>query len=287
MTEDIKSLSVMRTQNLKNTRTPSQYGKPPRRRLKIADEIVESMRQDIVARRLQHGERLPSENELSERYGVSQPTIREATRALETLGLIVVVHGSGTFVRSEGEYGLASALQTLLQLESVSIMEVISVRQVLGRHSVELAASNATDEDLESIAQACDQLKRIEDTKDLEQVFSHIIGFQRALSVASHSPLLQSLELFLLALLHEVQVTSLAGRGLKFWRSRALEFQVYRVAILEGVRSGDPVKAGRAMDRYFKAQRERFEKDKKLRTIDLTSPGLINIVSDMVRQFRK
>jgi len=255
--------------------------------LKVADEIVESLRQDIVARRLQHGERLPNEKELSEHYGVSQPTVREAIRALETLGLIVVVHGSGTFVRSEGEYGLASALQTVLQLESVGIMEVISVRQVLGRHSVELAASSASDEDLVAIAQACDRLERIEDAEDLDQVFAYIIGFQRALSVASHSPLLQSLELFLLALLHEVQVTSLAGRGLKFWRSRALEFQVHRVAILEGIRSGDPVKAGRAMDRYFMAQRERFEKDKKLRTIDLTSPSLINIVSDMVRQFKE
>ena len=46
---------------------------PRVRRVKVVDEIIETMRQDIVTRRLRHGERLPSEKELSERFGVSQP----------------------------------------------------------------------------------------------------------------------------------------------------------------------------------------------------------------------
>ena len=115
---------------------------------KMADEIIETLRQDIVTRRLPDGERLPSEKELSDRFGVSQPTVREAIRALETLGLVEVLHGSGSFVRSSGEFALASALQTLLQLQSVGVMEVLNIRQALGRHSIELAAANATDDDI-------------------------------------------------------------------------------------------------------------------------------------------
>ena len=74
----------------------------------------------------------PSEKDLSERFGVSQPTVREAIRALETIGLVEVLHGNGSFVRGQGDYALASALQTLLQLESVGIMDVLDVRQVTG-----------------------------------------------------------------------------------------------------------------------------------------------------------
>ena len=268
------------------TRTPTRIGSTPRRRVKVVDEIVESLRQDIVSRRLQHGDRLPNETILAERFDVSKPTVREAIRALETLGLLEVMHGSGTYVRSQGDYGLASALQTLLQLESVSITEVISVRQALGRYSIELAASNATDKDIETIAQACERLENAGNIKELDEVLACIIDFQRSVSAASHSPLLQSLEGFLLALLHQLQVTSLADRGLRFWIKRALEFQPHRIAILEGLRSGDPAKAGRAMDKYFKAQRERLSKDKRLNSLDLTSPGLIHVVSDMVHQFR-
>src|ERR1700685_761340 len=98
------------------TSLPSELTKPRRRRVKLGDEIIEYLRQDIGTRPLPHGGRLPSEKELSDRFGVSQPTIREAIRALEAVGLIDVFHGSGSFVRSQGDYALASALQTLLQL---------------------------------------------------------------------------------------------------------------------------------------------------------------------------
>ncbi len=251
----------------------------------MVDEIIESLRQDIVTRRLRHGDRLPSEKDLSDRFGVSQPTVREAIRALETLGLVDVFHGNGSFIRSQGDYGLASALQTLLQLEGVGIMEVLDVRQVLGRYSIEVAALNATDRDLETIELACSRFEHLEELKD-DQVNAYVLAFQRAVSVASHRPLLHSLEEFLLGLLNEVQIKSLVNRGPHFWCARALEFQVHRVAILQGLKSGDPQVARQAMDGYFEAQRARFKQDKNLRALNLSNPDLINILADMVRQVK-
>lgn len=259
---------------------------PRRRRVKVVDEIIETLRQEIVTRRLPHGERLPSEKELSDRFGVSQPTVREAIRALETIGLVEVFHGNGSFVRSQGDYALASALQTLLQLESVGIMDVLDVRQLLGRHSIEAAALHATPEDIAAIEATSACFDRPSDLKDVDQVIAGVIDFQRAVSAAAHKPILQSLEAFLLALLNEVQFKSLSSRGIRFWRARALEFQPHRIAILEGIRSRDPVKARVAMDRYFQAQRARFEQDESLRSLNLSSPKLVTIVSDMVRQSR-
>jgi GntR family transcriptional regulator, transcriptional repressor for pyruvate dehydrogenase complex len=265
---------------VRNTNIP---GKPRRRKVKIVDEIIESLRQDIVTGRIPDGERLPSEKELSEQFGVSQPTVREAVRALETMGLIEVLHGTGTFVRSQGDYALAAALQTLLQLQQVSIMDVLAIRQVLGRYSIEQAAINATQADLDSISVACSFFDKADSKPDAGIVIAHILGFQKALSAAAHNSLLQSLEGFLLALIQEVQANSLGGKGAQFWRSRAMEFQPHRIAILEGIRSRDPVKARAAMDGYFDAQRERFERDAGLRALNLSNPGLIDVVSDMVR----
>ena len=238
----------------------------------------------MLALALPHGARLPSERDLSDRFGVSQATIREAIRALETFGLIEVFHGNGSFVRGQGDYALASALQTLLQLESVGIMEVLGVRQLLGRHSVEAAATRATAADLDTIAAAAARFERPNELKDVNQVVAGILNFQRAVSAASHSPILVSLEAFLLALLNEVQLKSLSSRGVRFWRSRAVEFQPHRVDILAGLRSGEPTEAWAAMDRYFEAQRARFEQDASLRGLNLSSPKLIAIVSEMVRQ---
>jgi GntR family transcriptional regulator, transcriptional repressor for pyruvate dehydrogenase complex len=263
--------------------TLTEAANPRRRRVKIVDEIIETLRQEIVTRKLPHGTRLPSEKDLSERFGVSQPTVREAIRALETVGLIEVFHGNGTFVRSEGGYALASALQTLLQLESVGIMEVLEVRQLLGRHSIEAAAVRATTADLDAIANASARFDRPGELTDFDQVISGIIEFQRAVSAAAHNSILHSLETFMLALLNEVQVKSLIGRSLGFWRARALEFQPHRIAILEGIRSRDPATARGAMDAYFQAQHARFEQDDSLRSINLANPELVTIVADMVR----
>ena len=273
----------MRTRVAANPLTHVEPTKP-RRRVKIVDEIIETLRQDIVTRRLPNGERLPNEKELSDRFGVSQPTVREAMRALETLGLVEILHGSGSYVRSQGDYALASALQTLLQLQNVGIMEVLEVRQVLGRYSIEAAALNATEEDINSVAASLVPFERPAELKDIDNVIESILGFQRAVSAASHRPLLHSLESFLLALLNEVQVNSLTSRTIRFWRARALEFQPHRIAILAGIRSGNPVTAREAMDCYFEAQRALFEHDKSLRSVDLSSQRLVTIVSDMVRQ---
>ncbi len=275
----------MKTKQRRMTAAPTNIRSRPRR-TKLVDEIIESLRQDIVTRRLPDGGRLPNEKELSERFGVSQPTIREAIRALETLGLVEVLHGNGSFVRSQGDFALASALQTLLQLESVGIMEVLDIRQALGRYSIEVAVARATKEDIAEMVRICARFEQLGETAGVDDIISDIIGFQRALSAASHSALLMSLEAFLLALLNEVQVKSLSGRGARFWRARAMDFQRYRIDILEGVRSRDSDAARAAMDRYFDAQRKRFEKDKNLSAVNLSNPGLINVVADMVRQFR-
>ncbi len=260
--------------------------KLPQRRVKVVDEIIESLRQDIVTRRLPHGERLPSEKDLSNRFKVSQPTIREAIRALETLGLVDVLHGNGSFVRSQGDYALASALQTLVQLENVGVKEILDIRQTLGRFSVALAASNATDKDLDAIASSCDRFKDLNQAKDLDEIIAVIIDFQRTVSAASRSPLLRSLEAFLMVLLTEVQVKSLAGRGVRFWRARAMEFQPYRLAILEGLRSANPDEATHAMDAYLEAQRKLLERDDSLRSFNLSNPNLITVIANVVRQFK-
>ena len=237
-------------------------------------------------RRLGDGERLPSERELSERFGVSQPTVREAIRALETLGLVSVLHGSGSYVRSHGEYALASALQTLVQLHSVGVMDVLAIRHVLGTLSVELAASNASDEDITCLLLAYRRLDGTANMSDLDEVIGSIVEYQRVLSAASHSPLLQSLEAFLVALLTEVQVKSLAKNGVRFWSSRAAEFQPHRLSILEALQARDVKRAKEAMNAYLDAQKALFKRDDGLTALDLSNPSLVSLISDVVRQSR-
>ena len=64
--------------------------------------LYRQVKQDLIGRidsgELSPGDALPSERELCERYGVSRPTLRQATQDLVRDGLLVVRRGVGTFV---------------------------------------------------------------------------------------------------------------------------------------------------------------------------------------------
>ena len=60
---------------------------------RVADQLSERLRQG----EWRPGERLPTEHQLSDHYGVSRPTLRSALGQLESLGLTVTRHGLGTF----------------------------------------------------------------------------------------------------------------------------------------------------------------------------------------------
>ncbi|WP_206243558.1 FadR/GntR family transcriptional regulator [Novosphingobium terrae] len=252
----------------------------------MVDEIIESLRQQIVSGKLGDGARLPTEKELAQNYAVSQPTIREAIRALETLGLVEVQHGSGTFVRSQGSYALALSLQTLLQLESVGIFEVLDVRQLLGRQSVRATAKLATDEEIEMIGRSLAALDRLDEVDDVDEILRRMIDFQCSISALCRNPLLHRLETFLVTLLLEVQVIPMRKRGMKFWRDRAVAFQGDRREIFAAIQARDIGKAGDAMENYLEHQRARFVEDKKLGALNLSDSRLIEGLAEMVRQMK-
>jgi DNA-binding GntR family transcriptional regulator len=67
----------------------------------FADEHSYVQVADDVARRITSGEiirKLPAERALAEEYGVAYITVRRAMEVLRDRGLIVTVHGRGTFV---------------------------------------------------------------------------------------------------------------------------------------------------------------------------------------------
>src|SRR5690348_13647420 len=62
-------------------------------------QVANALRAAILTRKLAPGEKLPSGNELAQRYGVARMTIQQAMRILRDEGLIVSRQGSGVFVR--------------------------------------------------------------------------------------------------------------------------------------------------------------------------------------------
>ncbi|MGW0536635.1 FadR/GntR family transcriptional regulator [Streptomyces sp. NPDC003032] len=64
----------------------------------MARDIQERIKKLIIDSRLPSGASLPTEPELMERLGVSRNSVREALKALQAMGIVEIRHGFGTYV---------------------------------------------------------------------------------------------------------------------------------------------------------------------------------------------
>jgi len=115
----------------------------------LSDRIVTLIDDLIDTQALTEGQQLPPERELATMLGVSRPALREAIKILEARERLVVKHGQGVFV------GLTKqdlVRQRLANLE-ISLMELFRVREVLEATAANWAATSATDEEIEVLAE--------------------------------------------------------------------------------------------------------------------------------------
>lgn len=82
----------------------------------LVDQISADLAGRVQSGELRAGERLPTEHQLTDEYGVSRATVRSALRRLESLGLTVTRHGRGTFANA----GTTEVRADLRQLNSLS-----------------------------------------------------------------------------------------------------------------------------------------------------------------------
>ncbi len=103
----------------------------PRR--KIRDQAADQIKEFIVAQRLAPGDRLPTENELAGKFGISRLSVREATKSLEFLGIVKAKTGVGLTVgqidvgRMTEHLGFHPALQRVDPLQLIETRVIIEV----------------------------------------------------------------------------------------------------------------------------------------------------------------
>ncbi|MDA3811410.1 MAG: GntR family transcriptional regulator [Spirochaetaceae bacterium] len=83
----------------------------PVKRIKISDEVTNSLENIIIDNNMVTGDKLPSQSELSEKLQVGTRSIREAIRSLESRGMVETRQGKGVFVKNNN---LDYFLETLM-----------------------------------------------------------------------------------------------------------------------------------------------------------------------------
>lgn len=154
------------------------------RRPKIRDQAAEQIRNYILDRKLVAGDRLPTEHQLAESFGISRLSVREATKALEFLGIVESKTGVGLTV---GEFMMDRVTDHLAyhpSLNGVSARQLIDSRIIVEvgvlPHVVARMKSDSTIQT--KLQNVIDQFQA---TRDLKELIELDIQFHRTLLESS------------------------------------------------------------------------------------------------------
>jgi GntR family transcriptional repressor for pyruvate dehydrogenase complex len=117
----------------------------------VSGEVLRQFAHLLRDGHLAPGARLPPERELATMIGISRPSVREALRALNLLGVVTTRHGSGTYlVASLDKLPLEPYLFHLL-LNHTKLLELMQIRKIIEPEVAALAAKYASDDSRRAI----------------------------------------------------------------------------------------------------------------------------------------
>lgn len=126
----------------------------------VQSSIILNIKDLINDKRLDPGDKLPSERELSQRFKVTRNNLREAIQKLEFYGLLKSIPQSGTFVANIGVVAMNGMIDDILRLEDPDFKSLVETRILLELKTVKLAALRRTSSDLINIKSAMDAYER-------------------------------------------------------------------------------------------------------------------------------
>jgi GntR family transcriptional repressor for pyruvate dehydrogenase complex len=224
-------------------------------RLKLvprSTQVREQLEQAIERGEYNPGDRLPSERELAELFGVSRVSVREALRSLEAVGLVEVRHGAGTIVLDPTQRATRD-LSRWMKANRGEVLELLTVRAALDELAGEEASKHHDPAGIAAIREAHDAFAAAAAAGRSDRLSSLDMTFHLAVADASGSQLLRNL----LAELHGHLAES---RSVFFGPSdRAKASAREHGAILAAIEKGDGAAARRATKKHIASVRKVME----------------------------
>jgi GntR family transcriptional regulator, transcriptional repressor for pyruvate dehydrogenase complex len=237
---------------------------------RVADQIVEDLRGQILSGVLPDGARLPSERELAARYDVSAPTIREAVRVLTAMGLLSTRNGSRTTVTARSDTLLAMSIASVVQFEKMTAADVFGLLSALNAFAVTQAVARASEEDIARLRAAAERAAEIVEVESAAAALKHYFV---TLSAISHNPLLAAL----CRSITEIQIglaVKLSGGSIKDWRRVAGSLHDARMEIVDAIAQRDADRAVQLVHDYHSKIIKRTRSLPKAQELRESDPGL-------------
>jgi len=236
-----------------------QAGLPRARRGNLAQAVVQQLLAHMDAGKYAPGQRLPSQEDLCQEFGVSRTVVREAVASLRQSGHLRVRQGAGVFVAESLpaalDFGVFAARDVNTALQVLELRIGVEVEQV------GLAAERRSPQTLAAIIAAFDRFNQL-DGSDVEALAQADYDFHLAIAQATHNPqfvqFAQALgrDIFLDLKLKHANASQPGIQGVQQQRVESVGSE--HAAILSAISIGDAPAARRAMRAHLKEGLDRY-----------------------------
>ena len=145
----------------------------------LTEAIRDYIKQYILEHGLQGGDSLPPETQLAQDLGVGRSSVREAIKALQSLGIVEVRHGNGLFVRESNFDPVLEMLSYSMRFDPRRLAELTQIRIWLEAAVVEDAVEQISDNEVaeleEVIKRWAMRAQTEESCSDLDEQFHRIL----------------------------------------------------------------------------------------------------------------
>jgi GntR family transcriptional repressor for pyruvate dehydrogenase complex len=149
----------------------------------LTARLIASFKGLIAEGVLLPGCKLPPERELALRFGVSRPSLRQALKVMEIMGVLYQRIGDGTYLNRDASAVLSEPVEFLILMEGISHHELFEFRLILEPELAARAAERAAASDMAELRRA---LKLMEDnTADRKTFVEADVAFHSAICKAS------------------------------------------------------------------------------------------------------
>jgi GntR family transcriptional repressor for pyruvate dehydrogenase complex len=235
---------------------------------KLSQSVVRQI-ELLIHRGIQRpGERLPSERDLSEKLGVSRPSLRDAVAELQERGLLTSRAGAGLFVADVLGSSFSDVLVKLFASHAEAVFDYISFRRDLEGMAAERAAKFGSDTDLLVVNTVFEKMEAAHSKRSPAEEAKLDAEFHLSIVEASHNVIMLHMMRSMYELLRE---GVFYNRTIMFKQrtSRSALLDQHR-AIIDAIQARDPSAARKAIESHLDyvesalADQQKFEKNEEI-----------------------
>lgn len=161
----------------------------------VVDRVVDQITDAIINGELKPGDKIPTETELCEAFGVGRNSVREAVKILEAYGVVYIKRAEGTFVREDYNDKMLYPILYGIILQKDSKEQIMELRKVIDIGMMQVAVGRMQQKDFDRMekAVACMEAQVRSLTPSSKRIFEADVEFHSAIVDVTNNVLLQSI----------------------------------------------------------------------------------------------